>query len=658
MAHQDAIFVTFFGKDKEAAMLACDELGVFPNELLYLPKMVFIQTAPNEELALVRYTLRERSRQQTFRKLTALRTKFAANNARLVDLWMHRFLVNPDGPRIPELDATVVERAEKHMDTESDDDEFDEYFRRKPPATASASARAGGKPAAGVTRSGSGGLFAGGGAEKDDAGPFSESPRSPRSIMMGSTSNNNSNNNAEALVLISTPRSSSSSLLSPFSSVFGTEQQQQQRHDKTPELGKKPVPPRQPPAMARVNKNSLRREEKMLDVHKKRLAKFAFKVSTEEQRNCEASDARIAQQRAAANPRASRLISSAVAMGSGSVLPESLKCTTLGSTLKPPLSIDSRAPVAGGSGSGHSGRHLSIATVDTLSSSDMGPIPQLASHPIPAPPGGGGGGAASNSPGRYSRVDADGIPIVGPTYETRRQMQAMLKSSMGTIVESAVSHATWRMNFEREEAEREAREKAKLLLSGRGGLPRMVIVNGQEMLLTPQELFRKREEATHLRKEKEHYDALVKAMRAEERQVAVVHRVEQIVEQQKHRQILSFEAHRMRELLVDQRREWRRRAEEVHLLQRIAKSLPKFEHAEDVRQRKIMSADVNKQAHMQLAMMRKQVKDTLQNMIQSKDWDVPESLSEVLSPELLQGGMQYSGGDVVSTPEANLANPH
>lgn len=200
---------------------------------------------------------------------------------------------------------------------------------------------------------------------------------------------------------------------------------------------------------------------------------------------------------------------------------------------------------------------------------------------------------------------------LGPSFETRRQMHSMLKASMNAIVESAVAHATWRNTFERGEAEREAREKAKLLISGRGGLPRAVMLNGAEMMLTPQELFRKREEATLIKKQQEQTAYLIKAIRADEKEVEVAKRVEESVVKHKTRQKLQFEAHRMRELIYDQNREWRRRADETRQLKHLAETLPKYVHAEELQQRKIMSADVSKKAHTQLALMRKQVKDTL-----------------------------------------------
>jgi hypothetical protein len=600
MAHQDAIFVNFFGRDKEAAMLACDELGVWPSELLYLPKSVFVVTAPNEELASVRYTLRERSRQQTFRRLTALRTKYAADSSRLVELWMHRFQLMPDGPPIPDLDPVAVERAAAHDDTETDDDEFDEYFRRKPQLSSSPFA---------------------------DTDPFSEpSKKHPHSARHQQLSNSNSNPTSPTSGAPSpsfaktgepgSPLSKTSPLGSPSgtaafcaTSAFTQDPPLPQSPSKADvgREGRRPVPPRKPPVMPRVNTTALRRQEKILDVHKKRLAKFELQISTEEmlkagrQLTKEEPKGPLPVQR---EPRASRV--------SNSTNQESVSSSST-MLVKPPASAGLSTT-------------LGDSSQFALSSSELDPIPQL------APP-------VNSSPGRnsFNRLDADAMPAIGPSFETMRQMQAMLKSSMSTIVESAIGHATWRTTFEREEAERVAREKAKLLLSGRGGLPRIVVVNGTEMMLTPQELFRKREEALSIRKEQEHTAALIKAIQAEERQAEVVRRVEQAIEKQKHRQLLTFEAHRMRELLCDQKREWHRRAEEVRLLRLLAKSLPKYEHAEEVRQRKIMSADINKKAHTQLALMRKQVKDTLQNMIQTKDWDVPEALSEILSPELLLG---------------------
>ena len=578
MAHQDAIFVTFFGRDKEAAMLACDELGVYPMELLYLPKGIFLHTAPSEEHALVRYAMRERSRQQMFRKLTALRSKLVASG-NVQELWAARTELMPDGPFSPELDPAVVAQAATHVDTESDDDGYDEYFRPRPPGYQKQQRQLITSPA----------------GPSSSTTAENQQPKSPGATRTKGGLQQESGS--------PTRRGTTSASFSQQQSPAGAEASSLSMAM----VKRKPVPPRQPPVLTHVNKATLSKQEKLLDVHRKRLAKFAIESSSDP--NQQNSEKPMGQHDVSRGSRGSRQ-SIGLIDGQRSSKSES-------------------------------------SSLDHTQTSDVygGTIPQLHSTSST--------GALSHAPlSQYGRggsgavVVSDGMPPLGPSQETKRQMNALLKGCMSTIVESAVGHSTWRATFEREEAEREARERAKLQLCGRGG-PTRVLINGEEMILTPQELFRKRELAAQQKKQYEHDVQLIKAIQAEERQAEVVRKVEVAIERQRQRQVLDFEAQRMKQLLAEQKREWRARAEEVRLARLIAKSMPKYEHAEEVRQRKIMSADISRQAHTQLALMRRQVKDSLATMVMTKDWDVPDSLSEMLSPELL--------GIEGATPENQLS---
>lgn len=133
----DDLFRTFFYGNGEAAVLACDEIGVVPMELLHVPKAYFYESAnplsspavlaaligtspqqpsqpqggalgprATDEQATIRYNMRERFRQQLFRRLFAVRQRIIQSGA-LETMWAEREMLRPDAPGIPDFPSLM-----------------------------------------------------------------------------------------------------------------------------------------------------------------------------------------------------------------------------------------------------------------------------------------------------------------------------------------------------------------------------------------------------------------------------------------------------------------------------------------------------------------------------------------------------------------------
>ncbi|GET91466.1 hypothetical protein, conserved [Leishmania tarentolae] len=133
---EDGIYVNFFGFDGKAALLACDMYGILPENLLYLPKHVFLETGDeSEQVLLVRYTMCERSRQGTFRTLLGAKSKLI-REGKVEALWKERCLTLPGAAPCPRFTDKQLEEAAAELDTDSENDEerqVDERGMLKPP---------------------------------------------------------------------------------------------------------------------------------------------------------------------------------------------------------------------------------------------------------------------------------------------------------------------------------------------------------------------------------------------------------------------------------------------------------------------------------------------------------------------------------------------
>ncbi|RHW68192.1 hypothetical protein DPX39_110123900 [Trypanosoma brucei equiperdum] len=117
----DTAYATLFSKYREAAVLACDEIGIEPEDLLYRAKKSFKQSDNDSSSAiLVRYTLNERTRQNRIRQVLVIRNKLVLQG-NVSDKWKKRCQQYPDAPRAPRIPKAVLEKLLAQLEKERED---------------------------------------------------------------------------------------------------------------------------------------------------------------------------------------------------------------------------------------------------------------------------------------------------------------------------------------------------------------------------------------------------------------------------------------------------------------------------------------------------------------------------------------------------------
>ena len=102
----DAVFMAIFTVNAEAAVMACDEMGIEPMDLLYKPKSLFSSDkdasasgAANPAVQL-RFNMWERKRQELILKVIETRQEILAEGD-VKEKWKQRTEEDPDAPGIP-----------------------------------------------------------------------------------------------------------------------------------------------------------------------------------------------------------------------------------------------------------------------------------------------------------------------------------------------------------------------------------------------------------------------------------------------------------------------------------------------------------------------------------------------------------------------------
>nr|CCC95965.1 unnamed protein product [Trypanosoma congolense IL3000] len=114
----DTLCAILFSRHREAAVLACDELGITPNDLLYKGKKSFKQSESDPKSAiLVRYTLNERERQRKIRKVLELRNRIVAYGD-VPTHWKERRELLPNAPRPPHVPKCLLSKLLARLDEE------------------------------------------------------------------------------------------------------------------------------------------------------------------------------------------------------------------------------------------------------------------------------------------------------------------------------------------------------------------------------------------------------------------------------------------------------------------------------------------------------------------------------------------------------------
>ncbi|KAH9578868.1 hypothetical protein LSM04_006442 [Trypanosoma melophagium] len=128
----DTAFANLFGTQGEAAVLACDELGLVPRDVMHRPKKSFEGPHDSTAAVLVRYTLTERARQNNIRKILAVKNRLIVEGG-VREKWKARCKQFPDAPGVPKVPKALLEKALEELDTESsDNDSIDELGLARP----------------------------------------------------------------------------------------------------------------------------------------------------------------------------------------------------------------------------------------------------------------------------------------------------------------------------------------------------------------------------------------------------------------------------------------------------------------------------------------------------------------------------------------------
>ncbi|KAG8348475.1 hypothetical protein ERJ75_001823600 [Trypanosoma vivax] len=118
----DTAYANLFGNYPEAAVLACDELGIQPSDLLFRNRKSFKQSDNDtKDSILIRYTLTERARQHKIRQLLAVKNRILARGD-VKEKWKERCSLLPNAPGVPRISKSLMAKLMAKLDTESDSD--------------------------------------------------------------------------------------------------------------------------------------------------------------------------------------------------------------------------------------------------------------------------------------------------------------------------------------------------------------------------------------------------------------------------------------------------------------------------------------------------------------------------------------------------------
>lgn len=538
MGEADAVFCSLFRDDPEAAMLACDEAGLFPEELLHLPKAVFFIGVQSEEQGNIRYNMRERFRQEMFRKVFGIK-KAILLKGDVMQRWIERNEIFPEAPGIPDVSKLRRKIAEGHVgsdgspksegedfDTESEDDGLDEHFRPKPKVLPQPSAAPAVPPPTTTTVKASPWL-------RQQPQPPSTAPATAPPPSRGAAS-----------------RKSVEPLPPP----------------------KPPIPqlPKEPPRCRVLTPRALEREGKLLEVSRKRLARYGTQIERAVEMIHEREHERSPQRQNA----------------------------------------------------------VQLSTSHATTNTPANPATSWAVAVTPS-------GSVSNS------VLSGALPRIPLSHlEAKRQLSTLVHKAMVDIAQSAISFNTFREEMEQQEEE----EQEKYF---RKGTPRSDAFGNTSQasaqLQQSRELWAAQAEARRKREEEQRQRELEVAEAYEKYTAEKAERTQRVLNQRHHKHLLSNEVQRMRQIFAQEKRDCLTRREEARVSRIVARSEPKHTHAEMVLAEKQFLAQQKKQQHVQLELLRRELKQSVNNMNARCEWEVPKVLEALMASSTPRGGSGTGG---------------
>ena len=598
MALPDTTFCLFFRTHPEAACLACDGVGVSHEELLFIHEDLFIASAPSRDVGLLQFNLRERQRQDLFRRLFLARQELIAEGS-VQQRWEERRRLFPLAQPPPNVKALMAagrdqqramgiephrrrhsgdgsggrrrsssgggmlrggrfepDEGEEAFDTESEEDDLDEFYQPKPkPPPLSAGIGIKGHPS--YMYSSSGGVSPPNSRKSSSSAGHSlrHSQQNAAAKKTASNANNNNNNNRH--------------------------HQQQRNGSRSPVMSPRqvaaatfPQPPTGPPPAPSRTADTLVAEARAVRVAKQRLRQYAHEYASEEvafsERQRRASEAAMAK--SANNQTLNR--------------PSSSASSTTGGGMR--LTYGSE----GGGGAGHSASAVVSHNNTTLASSTASPLVRL-----PA------------------------VPDAGRTAER------LIRNLIAATLTDVVSEAGLQRRAADEAAEGVERER-------RGEFTLNTV--RCEYPSTPSPGFGHRSPASA---RGQHWASRRGELVASEARAATarLERLEEKWERKRgvieaaeaekmnpHR--LNNEAAKMRSVLASERREGVTTAKENEMLRGVARRSPRHAHAERVQEARRAVAAKNKETHERLMLYRKAIEEERQQMGHTKRYGVPDAV--------------------------------
>jgi hypothetical protein len=536
MGEADALFCSLFRTDVECAMLACDDAGLLPEELLYLPRDVFLVGIATAEQGMIRYNMRERFRQEMFRKVFGMkRALLLKGRDHIAQRWALRSDMYPEAAAAPDLDRiprkkvaewkhrrdadeeaeddpTAVVHArrteDEALDTESDDDGLDEYFRPKPP-------------------------------------PMRSEDEKTRGDALGNTPPTSTNPLDHSLYLWN------NGTLHSSLTARSSRRKQIAEPPPAPRLAI-PHVPNEPPRCRALSARHLQSEERHLELSRKRLARYGTKVE-------KAVEMTLARKQEICD----------AAMTCRSDTSASVSPTRVGGTLVP-------------WGPSHEAQHHSTHL----------------DHPF----------ASSIT-----------LPKIPPSHlEAKRQLAAMVRRTMVNIAESAIGFNTFRDVLD------DQREEGQVQDSLRRSRNQETTRGSKDEWLAQEAARKKRDQELIAEQQriKDAYEAYTTA-KTEKTQV--------VLQSKRQHHILTNEVQRMRQMFANQKREWMHRREDARVTSIVARSEPKHQHAQSLLAQRKADAEQRRLQHVQMELLRKELKNSVTEMNVRNEWEVPRLLEQLAS---------------------------
>ncbi|CUG80973.1 Hypothetical protein, putative, partial [Bodo saltans] len=202
--------------------------------------------------------------------------------------------------------------------------------------------------------------------------------------------------------------------------------------------------------------------------------------------------------------------------------------------------------------------------------------------------------------------------------ETKRQLAAMVRGTMVKIAESAIGFNTFKDDIE------DQREERQLIDTQRRNQSLQSAQGSRDAWASQESARRQKDAAAREAQQKlcDDYEAY--------RETKTI-KTQAVLESKKQHHVLMNEVQRMRQMFANQKRDWMHRREDARVNNILSRSEPKHQHAESVVFERRFLAEQRKQQHVQMELLRKELKQNVAEMNTRNEWEVPKVLEHLAS---------------------------